>query len=724
MTARLLVTAALPYANGSLHIGHLVEYCQADIYVRAMRRLGRNVVYICANDAHGTPIELNARRLGITPEELVDRYHHEHQRDFGIFGVEFDYFGLTHSTSNREIVEMVYNRLRAAGDIDEREVDGNYCPHDQRFLPDRFIRGECPKCGEPEQYGDVCERCGATYSPTDLGAPKCVLCGGAPEVRPSTHLFFTLSDDDKTAFLRDWVDSGALQPDVANYVRGWIDAGLRDWCISRDGPYFGFEIPDRPGKYFYVWLDAPFGYCASLSEWASRHDLDFERTWQAKDARIEHFIGKDIVYFHTLFWPAVLRSAKLALPSQVHVHGMLTVNGEKMSKSRGTFIRASVFAAHVPPEALRYYYACKYGAHTDDLDLSVSDFVARVNSELVNKHANLFSRAGQFLLRKLDGKLGDLPFEATAATADDPNNPDPPDGNNDTSQGSRVEVSASSSLLTLARDVVRRARRIEKLYATREFGQVVRELNTIADIGNELIQAREPWNELKRDPETARETCTFALNVCHALAMYLWPIVPGFAVAGAAILDCKLTNMDHKSLFAQRNRPIGEMQRLFDRIDEAALMAMIDESKIDTPKTEPAQTVAVPDTKDTKEAKDTGQVTQDDHDTPEYLSFDNFKKVALVVGKVVAAEPIPKSKKLLKLRVDTGDVEPRQIVAGIAQEFSADELPGQSVVVVANLAPAKLFGVRSEGMVLAAGPKGALSLIRPAGDLPPGTVVS
>ena len=679
MSSRTLVTAALPYANGSLHLGHLVEYCQADMYVRALTRLGQRAHYICANDAHGTPIEVNAGRLGVTPEALVEGVHREHLRDFGRFDVAFDHFSITHSDTNRRVVETVYAILKGRGDLEEREVDGNYCEPDKRFLPDRFIKGTCPKCGTVDQYGDVCESCGATYAPTDLVKPYCVLCKTPPVIRKSRHVFFKLSEARHVDFLRRFIDSGALQADVANYVRNWVDGGLRDWCISRDGPYFGFAIPGIKDKYFYVWMDAPLGYVASSVEWGEKHGLSLRDLWQSPNTRVEHIIGKDIMYFHTLFWPAVLEAVGYTLPSKVHVHGMLTVNGEKMSKSRGTFIKAATFAEHVEPQALRYYYACKYSATTDDMDLSFDDFISRVNGELVNKHANLFSRVSQFLTGKLDGNLGDLPFAA---------------------HDTRAESDGSQTPLDLARQVVACARRIEALYQNRDFGQVVRELSAMADIGNEFMQAQKPWDQLKTDPEAARRTCTFAANVCHALSMYLWPIVPRFAEAGARVLGSRIEGMRATTLFQERNRPIGTFERLFERIDKAAVEAVVAASK-------PQEAAPAPTAAPLKEE----------------ITYDDFSKLDLRVAVVLQAEPVPKSQKLLKLQVDAGEGKPRQIIAGLAQVYKPEDLIGTRVVIVANLKAAKLMGHESRGMVLAGGEPPNLAVLRLDRELAAGDVV-
>ncbi len=725
MGHRILVTAALPYANGSIHLGHLVEYCQADMYVRALKRMGEDAIYICADDTHGTPIELNAHRQGVTPEQLVHRYHVEHERDFKTFGVAFDHFSLTHTDTNRAIVERVYGELRRKGFLEDREMDGNWCDKDQRFLPDRFIKGTCPKCKSPDQYGDVCEVCGSTYSPTDLLSPHCVLCGTAPVVKKSEHVFFKLSDERAQGFLRRFIDSGALQTDVANYVRKWIEGGLRDWCITRDGPYFGFAVPDKPNKFFYVWLDAPFGYAASSVEWGEKHHVTFADLWQAPEkTRIEHFIGKDIVYFHTLFWPAVLHAMGYTVPAKVHVHGMLTVDGEKMSKTRGTFINAAAFAQHVEPEALRYYYACKYGPESDDLDLSFDDFVKRVNGELVNKHANLFSRAAQFLAQKLDNKLGDLPFTAERAQ----HTPSELASIHDlVAQVADSPAAVDDALLLkLAQAVVRSCRKVEGHYRARELSHAIRELALIADAGNAVMQANKPWDQLKQEPEAARRTCTFAVNVCYALAMYLWPVVPRFSEAAARVLDVKLGSMDPTLLFHERKRAIGAMERLFDRIDKKAVEALVESSKQAAPKPTPTPKAEAPAKTDTKVVAAPAPVAATTPAAPPpplkpTITYDDFAKLDLRVGRVLAAEAVPKSKKLLKLSVDVGEAAPRQILAGIAQAYGPEALVGTQVIVVANLAPAKLMGLESQGMLLAAGEPPELSMLRLEKVIPPGT---
>ncbi len=702
MSERKLITAALPYANGRIHLGHLVEYCQTDMYVRALKRLGEDAIYICANDAHGTPIEVNAKKQGIPPEELVATVAAHQKEDFSKFGVEFDHFGSTHAPSNRELVYTVYKKLREGGHLVDRETEGAFCENDQRFLPDRFVRGTCPKCNSPEQYGDTCEECHSTYATTDLIDAACVLCGKTPVMRASTHVFFRLSDEKHTSFLRHWIDSGVMAPDIANYVRQWIDKGLLDWCISRDTPYFGFEIPDRPGKFFYVWLDAPLGYASSSIEWGASRKLGLEELWQSEATSIEHIIGKDVVYFHTLFWPAILNALGFSLPKKVHVHGMLTINGKKMSKSRGTFINANTFAAHIEPEALRYYYACKYGSSSDDLDLSGDDLVTRINAELVNKHANLFSRAAQFLNTRLEGQLGDLPFSSadaltsTTVECDDP------------------------AMLEHAQKIIAACHRVIANYRKREFGQVMRDLAFIADIGNEFMQTRAPWAEIKTDMERARHTITFALNVCEILANFLWPIVPKFAEAGARVLGIDLGPLELDRFFKLRERRIGKMERLFERLDKKAMDAVVEASVLHTPAANQKSTEPSAEKKTAKKSEK--------ERTQGLITFQEFQNVQLKVGEVLSAERVPKSDKLLKLMVHVGENDPRQIVAGIAEHYDAKELPGRTVVVVTNLAPAKIRGVRSEGMLLAAndtsGDKIVLRLVSIDGDPVPGAVVS
>lgn len=719
--SRTLVTCALPYANGNLHIGHLVGYISTDIYVRALRAMGEDALYICANDAHGTPIELNAQKRGMTPEAMVDEVHLAQKRDFARFDVSFDNFGTTHGDTNRKLVERAYQDLKARGMIEEREMEGNFCPHDQRFLPDRFIKGTCPKCSSQDQYGDVCEKCGATYAPTDLIEPFCVLCHNTPERRMSRHAFFKLSQATQHEFLRNWIDSGTLQADVANYVRSWIDGGLKDWCITRDGPYFGFAVPDMENKFFYVWLDAPFGYMASSVEWGARHGVSETDLWRSANTRIEHVIGKDIMYFHTLFWPAVLNSLGYTLPSKVHVHGMLTVDGEKMSKSRGTFIQAAVLADHVDPQALRYYFATKATAESKDLDLALDDMIHRVNAEMVNKYANLFSRVGQFVTARLDGRLGALPFTAQEAQQSLAQEPQPSDVNN---QGVSAEAldfgsqGASKAIcLPLAQRVVQAGQRIEEAYRQRDFASVTKDIAIVSEIGNRFMQAQRPWDLIQSDVEAARGVCTFVTNICEALAMYLAPIVPRMAEAAAASLGVASAPMSHKRLFALSNVKLSPPPRLFERLERAQMDRVLEASK---------ETLAPASQSTNSSSAAAATATTKSSIVPikEAISIDDFAKIDLRVGTIVAATAVPKSKKLLQLQVDLGEAAPRQILSGIAQQVQVDTLVGKQVVVVANLKPAKLMGLMSHGMIVAGdGEGGALGLLTPAVALPVGACV-
>lgn len=688
---KYLVTAALPYANGSPHLGHLTEYIMADIYTRALKACGHETYFLCASDAHGTPIELNAKNQGISPELLVENSRTDQLTQFSRYDINFDAFGSTHDPDNQELVERAFRDLTDAGHIERREIMGNFCPKDERFLPDRFIRGSCPRCRAEEQYGDVCEKCGATYQPTDLVGASCALCQTTPIQKPSEHLFFRLSDKACVAFLREWIDSGVLQDDVANYVRSWVEGGLKDWCISRDGPYHGFAIPNEPNKFFYVWLDAPIAYLAQAQVIARRQNKKLLELWQDPDVEIEHIIGKDIMYFHTLFWPAVLHAWGLRTPSRVHVHGMLTVNGEKMSKSRGTFIKAQALADCVDPQAVRFYFACKHSAQTSDLDLSFEDFVARVNAELVNKHVNLFSRVTQFVRQKLGGSYARLLFAAE-----------------DAQQEARQGPPDFSDLLDLARRAVHVCRKIEAAYRGRDLGLAMRELALLADIGNEAVQARRPWDELKSNPEAARLTCTFAAHICFALTQYLAPVIPRLAQDLATLLGMQaIPPIDSTQLFTWEAKSVGPAARVFERIDAKALDVLV------VPEAG-AQNLPVA----SRSAPASAEVSEKDR-----ITIDTFLSSELRIGRVLAAERVPKSKKLLRLQVDLGESRPRQIMAGLAEHCAPEELVDKQVVVVANLKPAKIMGELSEGMILAGEDERTLAIVAPSTSLSPGSRV-
>ncbi|MFN0063143.1 MAG: methionine--tRNA ligase [Myxococcaceae bacterium] len=674
MASRLLVTSALPYANGSIHLGHLVEYIQTDICVRFQRSCGRDVIYLCADDTHGTPIELNAAKAGVTPEAFVARFYEEHQKDFAEFGVSFDTFGSTNSDDNRHYAELIYKRLQDAGDIDRRDIEQTYCERDKRFLPDRFIRGQCPNCGTKDQYGDVCESCGKTYSPTDLVSPRCALCGTPPVRRKSTHLFFRLSKHQ--AALSTLIRTpGFLHSAVANQLQQFFDKGLADWDISRDGPYFGFRIPGEEDKFFYVWLDAPIGYIATTELWArttgrAKSALDY---WNASsDAEVMHFIGKDIVYFHALFWPAVLGVAGLKKPSRIQVHGHLTVNGQKMSKSRGTMIAARTYLDRLDPSYLRFFYASNLGPGPEDFDLSLNDFRQRVNGELVNNIGNLANRALSLLSASCGGQL--------AAGADGPG---------------RVLVEAA----------IARVPEVRRAYEAMEFRQVIRVVVELGNLANQFLQSRAPWALLKTDAAAAQRDLSDAADVSFLLAALLAPVVPQLSEKLAGQFNQRLPtfaqmeNLRYPLL--DRARALGQPSPLIAKLEQATLDSLI------LPAAEVPQAPAA-------QSPTTA--------SPE-IEYDDFAKVVLKVGRIVAAEPVPKADKLLKLTVDVGEATPRTIAAGIAQAYAPDALVGRSVVVVANLKPKKLRGIESHGMLLAAGPGGAdLKLVDP-GPLPPGSEV-
>ncbi len=538
----ILVTSALPYANGSIHLGHLVEYIQTDIFVRFLKLSGKDAIYLCADDTHGTPIEVKARQLGITPEELIGRYHVEHQQDFAAFHIDFDYFYSTNSPENQRHSEYIFNRLKERGQIVTRPVEQYYCETDGRFLPDRFIRGTCPNpaCGAKDQYGDVCEVCGTTYTPTDLADARCSICSTPPVLRESVHYFFRL--DAYEQFLRGWVAApGRLQPEIRRFIENWFAQGLRDWDISRDGPYFGFKIPGEENKYFYVWLDAPVGYIATTEKFCAETGRDFNSYWHNPDATIIHVIGKDIVYFHTLFWPAMLHGAGYTSPSRVLVHGFLTVNGEKMSKSRGTFLNARTYLDHLDPQYLRYYYATKLSSQPDDLDLNFEDFVLRVNSELINKIANLVSRVVPFVNKHFDASLSSLPADAEPLIA----------------------------------DLRERAKKVVEHYEAVEFGRAVQEIVAMSDIANKYFQDSAPWDLVKTDRARGQQVCTFAVNCCRSIAALIKPVLPRYAADVEAILRIPPLTFADTGKFDLTDHRVGPFVRLVERIEPAKVQAML-----------------------------------------------------------------------------------------------------------------------------------------------------
>lgn len=655
MADPILITSALPYANGSIHIGHLVEYIQTDILVRFLKMTGQDAVYMCADDTHGTPIEINARRAGITPEELISRYYDEHQRDFADFQIAFDCFYSTNSEENRRHSEYIFEQLRQQGHIVSRAVEQYYCEQDDRFLPDRFIRGTCPNrtCRAADQYGDVCEVCGTTYNPTDLTDPRCALCGTPPVIRESDHYFFTLSAYE--SFLREWISApDRLHPETRRFIETWLDDGLRDWDVSRDGPYFGFKIPGETNKYFYVWLDAPVGYIATTEKFCRETGRDFDAYWHNPDAHIYHVIGKDIVYFHTLFWPAMLKGAGYTLPTKVIVHGFLTVSGERMSKSRGTFVNARTYLDHLDPQYLRYYYGAKLSRQPTDIDLNLEDFVNRVNAELVNKIANLVSRVVPFVTRNFDGRIGQL----------------------------------SSDVEPLIADVRASVPRIRVHYEQLEFSRATQEIVAIAETANKYFQDATPWDVVKQDRQAALDICTFAVNCCRTVATLIKPILPEYAADVEAILQAPPLSFDDAACFDLQDRDVGPFQRLVERVDPKKVDAMIAAS---------AESFAV-----SEESEPEAQVEE----IAPRITIDDFMKVDLRVATVLHAEIVEGADKLLRLRVDIGQEE-RTIFAGIRQSYAPEDLVGKQVIVVANLQPRKMRFGTSEGMLLAAGPDGA-----------------
>jgi methionyl-tRNA synthetase len=668
---RTLVTSALPYANGDIHIGHLVEYIQTDIFVRYLRLTGRHVLYVCASDAHGTPIEINASKRGISPQALVDEFHTRHREDFARFGVEFDEFYTTDSPENRRHCETIYLRAREKGHIITRDIEQYFCTECGRFLPDRYIRGTCPKCGALDQYGDVCESCGATYRPTDLGDARCAICGAPPALRSSKHYFFRLADFNE--FLDQWTSApGRLQEEVRGFVRSWMEQGLQDWDISRDGPYFGFQIPGEEDKFFYVWLDAPIGYIAATEHFcASRGDCSVDDYWLDPGAEVEihHFIGKDIAYFHTLFWPAVLEAAQYRKPDYVHVHGFLTVNGRKMSKSRGTFIRARQFADALSPWYLRYYYASKLSDSIDDLDLNAEEFVNRTNAELVNNITNLISRTFGFLNKRLNSRLGSIPAETES----------------------------------LVKEIEARVESAGAGYGRLRFQDTVRDILAISDIANNYVQQKAPWTVIKTDAEAARNDLTFAVNCIKIITILLKPILPAYCKKVEALLGLgDMTWADAR--FDLENRTIGTFEKLLDRLEAGVLDKLIDASR------ETLAAEAEPPPTDVPEFK-------------EEISIDDFSRMDLRAGRVLTAEAVDGSDKLVKLEIDLG-VESRTVFAGIKSSFEPADLIGKTVVVVANLKPRKMkFGL-SQGMVLAAGGgSGKIVLCELDGTVAPGTPI-
>ena len=666
----MLVTCALPYANGSIHLGHMLEHIQADIWVRYQRMRGHQVHFVCADDAHGTPIMLKAQQLGITPEAMIAAVSEEHQTDFAGFNISFDNYHSTHSDENRELAGLIYGRLKEGDFIKGRTITQLFDPEKSMFLPDRFVKGTCPKCKSPEQYGDNCDACGATYSPTELIDPKSAVSGATPVMKDSEHFFFDLPQFE--TWLAGWVrGSGAIQEEMANKMQEWFESGLQQWDITRDAPYFGFEIPGAPGKYFYVWLDAPIGYMASFKNLCNkRGDIDFDSYWK-KDSTAElyHFIGKDIAYFHCLFWPAMLEGAGFRQPTKVNVHGYVTVNGAKMSKSKGTFIKASTYLKHLDPECLRYYYAAKLNSRIDDLDLNLEDFVSRVNADVVNKLVNLASRNAGFITKRFDGKLAD--------------------------NCSEPELYAEFANASAS---------IADAYEAREFSRAIREIMALADKANRYVDDKAPWVIAKQEGADAQlqDVCSVGINLFRVLMAYLKPVMPLLAERTEAFLGETLSWEGVAKPLC--NHQLAPFKALFSRIEPAKVEAMIEASKEDLAK-EQAPKVAGP--------------LADDPISPT-ISYEDFAKLDLRVALIKKAEAVPEADKLLKLQLDLGG-ETRQVFAGIKSAYNPEDLEGKLTVMVANLAPRKMRFGMSEGMVLAAGPGGKdLWILEPQEGAQPG----
>ena len=691
---RTLVTMALPYANGSLHLGHFVEAVQTDVYVRALRAIGRQVAFICADDMHGTPIEVNAAKAGVPPEEFVERFHREHREDYAAFAISFDEFYKTHSEENRVHTQRIYRKLVERGSVDRRDVEQLYCEVDRRFLPDRYVRGRCPVCNSPDQYGDSCEVCGSTYEAVQLKDPYCAICkdDGRGEVKPvvrrSAHYFVKLSQYQD--FLREWTSTpGRLQPEIRGFLARWLAEPLRDWDISRDEPYFGFEIPDRPAgeekKYFYVWIDAPTGYLSSTDHWVRKRGGRVEDWWGAESGtEIVHFIGKDIVYFHTLFWPAMLHASGWRVPAHVHVHGMLTVEGTKMSKTRGTFINARDYLeAGLDPEWLRFYFAANLGATASDLDLSVAEMKNRVNGELLNNVGNLANRSLSIVWKNLSGKLGLLPSDAEA-----------------------VDLWNQASLSRAA---------AMQAYLRVDSRTAVQTALGLSAAANERLQRKQPWKMLATDTEGARRELTLAVNVARICAAMLQPVVPRFAQGIVQQTGAPLPAVtDHKPL---EEATIREPRPLVRKMEDEDVHKLTSRFVAEAaPRPAPA-TVSIPGMASAAPAALESQAAAE-------ISIDRFAEIDLRAGKVLAAQRVAKADKLLKLTVDLGEGAPRTIVSGVAQAYRPEELIGRTVAVVANLPKKPLRGVESHGMVLFAtgGPRG-LTVVELGEDVAPGSKV-
>ncbi len=657
---RIVVTSALPYANGSIHLGHLVEYIQTDIWVRSQKMAENECVYICADDSHGTPIMLKAKELGITPEELIKKTYDEHVKDFIDFQIEFDNFYTTHSDENKEISQNIYQSLKEKGDIVSKEIEQFYDNEAKMFLPDRFIKGECPKCGAKEQYGDSCEECGATYSPTDVKNPISTVSNTTPVTKKTEHVFFQLSSYE--SFLKDWMENNDIQKEIKNKLSEWLEGGLVDWDITRDKPYFGFEIPNLKDKYFYVWLDAPIGYIASHKNYCDKNKKNYIDDWK-EDSRTElyHFIGKDIAYFHGLFWPAMLEGAGLKKPNGVFCHGFLTIDGEKMSKSRGTFFNARTYLNHLLPDYLRYYFSSRLTNKIEDIDLNFDDFMTRVNSDLVGKIINIGSRCAKFINKDFDNQLS-------------------------SEVGNKELI---KSILSRKEDIIQN-------YEARNYAANMRIISSLSDEVNKYLDDEKPWVKIKDDSTKShvQTICSDGINGFKSILGYLKPVLPEIATKVENLLNCDSitwSNIDNQL----KNHKINAFEPLITRINKESIEKMKEENNKET-------------------------VVEEDVDK---ITIDDFIKVDLRVAKVINAKELEDSRKLLELEVDLGD-ETRTIFAGIKKSYSPNELIGKLVVVIANLKPRKMKFGTSNGMVLATQHDGDIIIIQPEKDVSPGSKIS
>ncbi|MCB1169584.1 MAG: methionine--tRNA ligase [Leptospiraceae bacterium] len=702
MSRRILVTSALPYANGPIHLGHLVEYIQTDIWVRFQKLQGNEVYYFCADDTHGTPVMIAARNRGISPEDLVGQMRKAHFEDLTSFQVEFDNYYSTNTPENRALAEEIYLKAKEKGHIHRETLNQLYCAHDDMFLPDRFVRGICPRCGAEDQYGDSCEVCGSTYRPEDLKQSRCAICGTPPVQKESEHIFFKL--DDFQTYLEDWLKThNRVDQGIRKKMHEWIDQGLRHWDISRDGPYFGFAIPGEQNKFFYVWLDAPIGYIASSLNFFRKTGKDelFDAFWRSEEHEVYHFIGKDIAYFHTLFWPAVLHAGDFRTPTSVFVHGFLTVNGEKMSKSRGTFVRASTFLKHMDPECLRYFYATRLGPGLDDLDLNTGDFVARYNSDVVGNVANLFSRLVSGIASKLDLRLS----EGLSA------------------EGKKLFAEVSGKKETIAAH-----------FEKREYARAVREIQALSDSVNRFISEKEPWKQIKEDAEAARQTVTDAINAGMVLSLYLKPILP---VLSGGVEE--LLALENPLTFLQDLKPLPphhelrKYRHLAGRIETAAFDAIFEEERSAAAEAKKEQATGAGSSaagnsqggKNQKSSKKAGTAKSDSAgeapvEDSGIITIDDLEKVELRVGRILSAELIEGADRLLRVQLDVGEEKPRNVIAGIRSAYSPEDLKDLFVVCVANLKPRKMKFGTSEAMLLATGKDDGLTLFVPHRNARPG----